>query len=107
MQMQGTYVRNELVKLGLAHEVLNVEQEVEALLVGDAGESIIGVLALQVGDELCELVVLAKVLHRILQRLPSDDGGEVAVSLAVTRKVRINQERVLIRDTYTAARIYA
>jgi hypothetical protein len=72
--MQGTYVRNELVKLGLANEVLNVEQEVEALLVGDAGESVIGVLALQVCDELCELVVLAKVLHRVLQSFPSDDG---------------------------------
>lgn len=72
--MQGTYVRNEIVKLGLAHEVLDVEKEVEALLVGDAGESIIRVLALQVCDELGELVVLAKVLHRVLQSLPSDDG---------------------------------
>jgi hypothetical protein len=72
--MEGTYVRNELVKLGLAHEVLNVEQEVEALLVGDAGESIIRVLALQVCDELCELVVVTEVVHRVLQGLPSDDG---------------------------------
>lgn len=31
-----TYVGDELVKLGLAHEILKVEQEVEALLVGDA-----------------------------------------------------------------------
>jgi hypothetical protein len=59
-------VRNELVKLGLANEILNVEQEVEALLIGDAGESIIRVLALQVCDELGELVVIAKVLHRVL-----------------------------------------
>lgn len=89
--MQGTYVRNELVKLGLAHEVLNVEQEVEALLVGNAGESIIRVLTLQVGDQLGELVVLTKMLNRVLQGLPSDDGREVAVGLAVTVEVRIGQ----------------
>lgn len=77
-------MRNELVKLGLAHEILDVEQEVEALLIGDAGESIIRVLALQVGDELGELVVITKVLHRVLQGLPSNDGREVAVGLAVS-----------------------
>lgn len=59
-------MRNELVKLGLAHEIFNVEQEVEALLIGDARESIIRVLALQICDELGELVVIAKVLHRVL-----------------------------------------
>lgn len=89
--MQGTYVRNELVKLGLANEVLNVEQEVEALLVGNAGESIIRVLTLQVGDQLGELVVLTKVLHGVLQSLPADDGREVAVSLAVPAEVRASQ----------------
>jgi hypothetical protein len=31
----------------------------------------------------------------------------VAVSLAVSGKVRTNQERYLVSDTYTAARIYA
>jgi hypothetical protein len=89
--MQGTYVRNELVKLGLANEVLNVEQEVEALLVGNARESIIRVLTLQVGDQLGELVVITKVLHGVLQSLPADDGREVAVGLAVPAEVRNSQ----------------
>lgn len=87
-------MRNELVKLGLAHEVLDVEQEVEALLIGDAGESIIRVLALQVCDELGELVVITKVLHRVLQGLPSNDGREVAVGLAVSGEVRTGQREI-------------
>ena len=94
--MQSTYVRNELVKLRLAHKVLNVEQEVETLLVRDAGESIIRILTLQVHDQLGELVVVAKVLHRVLQGLPSDDGGEVAVSLAVPVEVRIMHENIAV-----------
>lgn len=85
---------NEFVKLGLAHKVLNVEQEVETLLIGDARESIIRVLALQVSDELGELVVITKVLHRVLQSLPSNDGREVAVGLAVSGEVRTNQREI-------------
>ncbi len=87
-------MRNELVKLGLAHEVLDVEQEVEALLIGNAGESIIRVLALQVCDELGELVVITKVLHRVLQGLPSNDGREVAVGLTVSGEVRTGQRAI-------------
>lgn len=43
-------MRNELVKLRLAHKVLQVEQEVEPLLIRNAGESIIRVLTLEIGD---------------------------------------------------------
>lgn len=77
-------MRDELVKLGLSHEVLKVEQEVEALLVGDARESVVRVLALQISDQLGELMVMAEVFHRVSQRLPADNGREMAVRLAVT-----------------------
>lgn len=78
-----TYVGDELVKLGLSNQVLEVEQEVEALLVWDAGERIVGILALEVHNELGELVVISEVLNGIYQGFPSNDGREVAVSFAV------------------------
>lgn len=67
-------MRDEFVKLRLSNKVLKVEQEVESLLVRDAGECIVGVLTLQIHNEFSELVVVAKVLDSICQRLPSNDG---------------------------------
>lgn len=69
-----TYVRNKLVKLGLANEILQEEKEVKALLIRDARKRIVRILALQVGDQLSELVVVAKMLYRIGEALPSNDG---------------------------------
>lgn len=77
------YVRDELVKLGLSNEVFEVEQEVEALLIRNAREGIIGILTLEIHDKLSELVIISKVLDGISQRLPSNDGREVAVCFTV------------------------
>lgn len=79
----NTYVRNELVKLGLAHEVFQVEEEIEALLVRDAGKRIIRILALEVSDQFGKFMILAKVVHRVLEGLPADNGREVAVGFTV------------------------
>lgn len=67
-----------------------MEEEVEALLVGDAGESVIGILALQVSDQFGELVVVAEVVHGVGESLPADNGREVAVCLAVTVKIQVS-----------------
>ena len=67
-------MRNEFVELGFSDKVLQVEQEVESLLVRNTGECIIGVLALKVGDQLGELMVVTEVFDRVCESLPSDDG---------------------------------
>jgi hypothetical protein len=77
------YVRNELVKLGLSNKVLEVKQEIKALLVRNAGECIVGVFAFEINNELGELVVVSKVFDGVSQGFPSNDGREVAVGLAV------------------------
>lgn len=56
----------ELVEMLPAHEPVKVVQEVEALLVWNRAEGILGVDTLVVDDEFCELVRLSKQLHRIL-----------------------------------------
>lgn len=60
---------DELVELGFSNQILEVEQEVEALFVWDAGECIIGILALEIDDELGKFVVGAKVIDRVRQCL--------------------------------------
>ena len=75
---------NELVEFLLSHQGLQVVQEVEPLLVGDARERIVGVLAFQVSHQLGELVVGAIMVHRVCERLPADDGREMAIGLAVS-----------------------
>ena len=77
-------MRDELVKLGLPHEILKVEQEVETLFVRNARESVVRVFALQVSDQLGELMVMAVVFNGIPQGFPPYDGGEVAVLLSVS-----------------------
>ena len=76
-------MRDELVELGLSNEVLEVEQEVEAFLVRDARESIVRVLALEIHNELGELVVVSEVLNGISEGFPSNDSREMAVSFAM------------------------
>lgn len=65
---------NELVEFRFSNEILKVEQEVEPLLIWDARESVIGVLALQISDQLGEFVVGTKMFHGIRESLPADDG---------------------------------
>jgi len=74
---------DELVELGLPNQILEVEQEVEALFVWDAGECIIGILALEIDDELGKFVVGAKVIDRVRQCLPPDNGRKVSVFFTV------------------------
>jgi hypothetical protein len=77
------YMRDELVKLGLSNKVFEVEEEVKALLIRNARESIVGILALKINNELGELMVISKVINGISQRFPSNNGREVAVGFAV------------------------
>jgi hypothetical protein len=76
-------VRDELVKLGLSDKIFKVEQEVETLLIGNARERIVGILALKIHNKLSKLVIISKVFDGVSQRLPSDDGREVAVGFTV------------------------
>ena len=71
------------VEFLLADQPLDVIQEMETLLVRDAREGIIGILALEVEDQFREVVVLSILLDRVAQRLPPDDGREVAPRVAV------------------------
>lgn len=50
-------MRDKLVELWFSNQILKVEQEVEALFIGNARESIIRILAFQVCDQLGELVL--------------------------------------------------
>lgn len=57
---------DELVKGVAANEALEVVEEVEALLVGNGAEGVIGVDALVVDDELGELGVVAEECDGVL-----------------------------------------
>jgi len=94
-------VHDELIPVLPADEPVQVEEEVEPLFVGDRAERVVGVLVLEVDDELGELVVRPVLLDGILckssvfvpmgfertdwltKRLPADNGGKVKVCLAV------------------------
>ena len=73
----------KLVPLLLANKLLKIVEEIEALLVRDAGKGIIGVLALQVDNKLCEFVIFAVVVDAVSKSLPPDNGREIAVSLSM------------------------
>lgn len=79
----STYMRDELVPLLLADQVLEVEQEVKPFLIGNAGECIVRILALEIHHQLGEFVIVSKVFHGVGQRFPSDDGREMTVRLAM------------------------
>ena len=59
-------------------QLLEEVEKVEALFVGHGREGVVRVLALEVGDEFCEVVAVAELGDRVAQRLPADDGAEVA-----------------------------
>ncbi len=52
-------------------------EQIEALLVGDAGEGVVWVFAFEVDDQLREFVVVAELLDRVGEGLPADDGAEI------------------------------
>lgn len=76
---------NEFVEFILPDQVLQVEEEVESFFVGNTGECIVGVFALEVDDQFGELVVVAELFDGIGEVLPADNSCEVSVWLAVTR----------------------
>lgn len=60
-----TYMRDKLVPLLLSYKILQVVQEGGSFLIGDARESIIGVLPLQVDNELCKFVIGSELSYRV------------------------------------------
>lgn len=73
--MEGKiYMRNELIELGFAQNRFQVEDEVESLLIRNARESIVWVLALQIGNQFGELMFVSKVVHGIRKCFPAYDG---------------------------------
>jgi hypothetical protein len=67
------YVWDKLVPLFTADKTVQVIEEVEALLIGDAREGIIRVLALQINHQLGKFVVCTKEFHALFEGLPSND----------------------------------
>ena len=74
----GEVVRDEGVENVLSEQFLQVVEEVEPLLVRNAGEGVVGIFALEIHDQLGEFVLLAKLVDRVRQCLPSDNGAEIA-----------------------------
>jgi hypothetical protein len=62
----GKIMRDELVEVLAADETVQIIEEVEALLVRNCAERIIGVNALVTDAELCKFVVGPKPVHRVL-----------------------------------------
>lgn len=79
----GPYVRNEFVPLVFANQLLEAVEEVEAFLVRDRAEGIVGVFPFEVDNQFRELVIFAVHLDRVLKSFPANDCAEVAVRLAV------------------------
>ena len=52
-----TYMRDECIPLLLSYKILQVVQEGRSFFIGDARESIVGVLPLQVNNELRKFVI--------------------------------------------------
>ena len=77
-------MRDESIPLFFSDQFLEVVQECETFLVGDAAEGVVGVFAFEVDDEFGEFVVFAELLNRVGEGFPADYGGEVAMGLAVT-----------------------
>jgi hypothetical protein len=76
-----SYVVDELVPLQLPDRLLQKVEEQRAALVRDTTKRLVRILVGEVDDELRELVPWPVPLNRVLERLPADDGGKVAVGL--------------------------
>lgn len=77
---------NELVKFGFSQYGLQVEEKVKAFLVRDARKCIIGVLSLQIGDQLGEFMVTPKMFNGIRKGFPAYYGREMTIGLSVAIK---------------------
>lgn len=67
-------MRNELVELSFPNQCFQVEQEIEPLFVRNTGKRIIRVLSFQVSDQFGELMIVAKMFHRVFKRFPAYDS---------------------------------
>lgn len=95
-------MRDKVIELALPNQGFEVVQEVESLLVWNARESIIRVLALQVGDKLSEVVIMTEMIHRVCESFPADDGREMTVGLAMTRVLSARGGReLLLKESLT------
>lgn len=65
-----------------------VSNEESYLLIGNTAESIIRILSLEVDHKLGKLMISAKEVDGVFQRLPSDDSGEIAVRLSMNRSLK-------------------
>lgn len=74
---------NELVPLLNTNQFLKVVEESRALLVGNAGEGIIGILTLEVRDQLGVFVVFTELGDAVRQRFPTDESTEITDPLVV------------------------
>lgn len=61
-------------------------QEIKALLIWHAWKSIVRILSLEINYQFRELMVVAKVLYRVLECLPADNGRKMPIWLAVATK---------------------
>lgn len=83
-------------------------QKGKAFLVWDRRKGIIRVLSLKVRDQLRELMIGTKVIDRVCQQFPADDGGERASWFAVSIAAVSNEPwhvSGLITGSYIAASI--
>lgn len=81
---------NELIKLIFPYQILKIEEKNEPFFIRNARERIIRILALQINDQFGKVVVRTELLDRVSQGLPSNDGREVPVRLAMPIKKMIS-----------------
>ena len=79
-------MRDELVKLILSHQVLKIENESGPLFIWNSRKCVIGIFALQVSYQFCEIMISTKVFNIVCQCLPSHDGREVSIRFPVPSK---------------------
>jgi hypothetical protein len=83
VEVDASYVRDELVPFVLADQLLQAIKEVETFLIWNGAEGIIWVFAFEVDDQFCEFVIFAIHFDGVFKGFPADDCAEVAVRLAV------------------------
>lgn len=74
---------DEFIPFLLSEELFEMVEEDEAFFVGDGGEGVVGVFALEVDDEFREFVVGAVVVDAVCEGFPADYGREVAMGFAM------------------------
>lgn len=98
---------DELVKLILSYQILQMKQEIESFFIWDARKCIIRVFSLEVNNQLRKLMIIAKVLYCVYKRFPAYNSCKMSIWLAVTRMRSQAKSGVGVPpDTYTAPKIF-